>query len=164
MTSLSLRPDSAVAPSKHSPSSSRPNSSKTISRRASIEVLSDAGTPRINESTADGDDYSEDEDTVRPASAKSEAKETDEEDNKAKGESETEDDNDKAEDKKDEDTSDVGKSETDQDSDLNSSSKLLTAATIGAPLTAIGGTVLATSKKRGEKFYLNLIIKRYLLF
>ncbi len=114
-------------------SSLRPESAKsTTSRRASIEVLSGAGTPRINDEEEEDENANSEEDTIRP-------------DSNEPG---------------NEETSDIGKSE--DDSDPNDSSKFLTGASIAAPVIAAGGTIFATSRRKGYNFLLALIKKNIL--
>ena len=104
-----------------------------------MEVLSDAGTPRINsidEAEADNDDK-EDEDKISETKSDSGA-----------GDSEAstigKDDNEEEEvtEKKDEDSA---------------ASKLLAAAAVAAPTIAAGGTVFATAAKRSKSMILYLL-------
>ena len=106
-------------------------------------MLSDAGTPRINEE----DDKSEEEETVRPASAEPADSNMNDSLNK-ENENETEEANYKSESNNDEE-----KSETEGESGAESSSKLAVGSGIGATILAAGGTVIATSKKKGFKHY-----------
>ena len=110
-----------------------------------MEVLSDAGTPRINsidEAEAD-DDEKEDEDKISETKSDSGA-----------GDSEAstigKDDNEEEEvtEKKDEDSA---------------ASKLLAAA-VAAPTIAAGGTVFATAAKRSKSMILYLLIQIYPIY
>ena len=126
-----LRPDSAKS------TRSRPASARTISRRASIEVLSDAGTPRINaiEEDNDGNDEKNEEETKSDSGA---------------GESDASTigrDDDKDNDDDVEDDDDGG-----GDDDDDKTKEIITAvAAAAAPTIAAGGTVFATAARKKSK-------------
>ena len=124
-----LRPDSATSTRSSRPpsaGSSRPTSARTISRRASVEVLSDAGTPRIKsieENEEDSDN--EEDDKEKHSDAKSDS---------GAGDS---------------DASTIGKGDKDEDQPKGNGSHIIAAA-VAAPSIAAGGTVFATASKRSK--------------
>ena len=111
-----------------------------------MEVLSDAGTPRINsidEAEAD-DDEKEDEDKISETKSDSGA-----------GDSEA---------------STIGKDDheeeevTEKKDEDSAASKLLAAAAVAAPTIAAGGTVFATAAKRSKSMILYLLIQIYPIY
>eukprot|EP00090_Calanus_glacialis_P000940 TRINITY_DN10679_c0_g1_i1.p1 TRINITY_DN10679_c0_g1~~TRINITY_DN10679_c0_g1_i1.p1 ORF type:complete len:1682 (+),score=397.37 TRINITY_DN10679_c0_g1_i1:312-5048(+) len=144
-----LRPDSAKLSRPGSGTgSSRPGSARTISRRASIEVLSGVGTPRINEDSTNNEEKEEER---KLDIIESDGRKSADDLNKSIGK---ESDGGKSDSGAGEsDTSTIGKGETDAEADdqnENNAEKVIAAAAI-IPSIAAGGTVFATAAKKKSK-------------